>query len=227
MQRRQGIRPSLLAGSPGLRNSKPYKTVSGVVRQGANSNRAVKIILLSCVSLALLFYALGTRAALWSSLGRPKVSSNSGVGPGRVSAVTYDQGPTSSRSGGDTVEENVSDDPRISPGFRGASHNMVIRDDDGASEEDRVMSKYNAGWGGIPDEDLELWAPLGVDPQGTLQRSLNPINIQVAWGFGSNNLNLYSYRALESILHVYPEACVRFITIGKSRSPERIHSLRS
>lgn len=39
----------------------------------------------------------------------------------------------------------------------------------------------------------------------------------VGWGFGSPELTLYTYRALESILHVYPGARVKVITIGKTR----------
>lgn len=39
----------------------------------------------------------------------------------------------------------------------------------------------------------------------------------VGWGFGSPELTLYSYRALESILHVYPGAHVKFITIGEKK----------
>ena len=39
--------------------------------------------------------------------------------------------------------------------------------------------------------------------------------VLVGWGFGSPQLTLYTYRALESILHVYPGARVRFITTGE------------
>ncbi|CAM9696033.1 unnamed protein product [Sphacelaria rigidula] len=36
----------------------------------------------------------------------------------------------------------------------------------------------------------------------------------ITWGFGSADMTLYAYRALESLLHVYPQARVRFITVG-------------
>ncbi|CAM9643795.1 unnamed protein product, partial [Pylaiella littoralis] len=79
-----------------------------------------------------------------------------------------------------------------------------------------VVETWNeqAGWGGIPSTELEEWAPLGPDPQGALPRTGAEPQVVVGWGFEAQQLTLYTYRALESILHVYPEAHVRFITIG-------------
>lgn len=81
----------------------------------------------------------------------------------------------------------------------------------------RAMWKRAAGWETVADQDLEHWAPLGPDPPGYLERTpataAGPL-VMIGWGFGSTRLTLYGYRALESVLHVYPKARVRFITIG-------------
>ena len=48
----------------------------------------------------------------------------------------------------------------------------------------------------------------------------------VGWGFGSPELTLYTYRALESILHVYPGAHVKIITVGKEEEQSSSHAER-
>ncbi|CAN0256756.1 unnamed protein product, partial [Ectocarpus sp. 4 AP-2014] len=82
----------------------------------------------------------------------------------------------------------------------------------------RERWQYEAGWGEVPLDDLEEWAPLGPDPIGCLPRTTaNPAGqpkVLVGWGFGAPKLTLYGYRALESIMHVYPGARVRVITVG-------------
>ena len=80
----------------------------------------------------------------------------------------------------------------------------------------RTRWKREAGWGSVADDDLEEWAPLGPDPLGCLPRAppQSQPAVMVGWGFGSTRLTLYAYRALESLLHVYPKARVKFITIG-------------
>lgn len=82
----------------------------------------------------------------------------------------------------------------------------------------RERWKEAAGWGSVADDSLEDWAPLGPDPAGCLPRApeLARPSVFVGWGFGNTRLTLYSYRSLESLLHVYPGAHVQFLTTGTS-----------
>lgn len=55
----------------------------------------------------------------------------------------------------------------------------------------------------------------GCLPRTTANPAGQP-KVLVGWGFGAPKLTLYGYRALESIMHVYPGARVRVITVGES-----------
>eukprot|EP00752_Nemacystus_decipiens_P017805 g15963.t1 len=150
-------------------------------------------MLLSCAALALLMY--------YRSRPAPSGGEGKNVGAGG-SAVS---GAGGGVYGGET-------DPWIGvDGLLGGNGTAV----EGIGRE---RWKELAGWGDVPLSDLEDWAPLGPDPQGCLPRtSAKPEahpHVLVGWGFGSPKLTLYTYRALESILHVYPGAHVKIITVG-------------
>lgn len=67
----------------------------------------------------------------------------------------------------------------------------------------------------INDIEIEPWIPLGKDPLDSLRRTNRTLSIYLTWPFAADDLNLHNYRALESILHVYPEANkVQFLLSG-------------
>ncbi|CAM9981616.1 unnamed protein product, partial [Discosporangium mesarthrocarpum] len=205
MQRRPAPRHTPLVGSCSGSHGERHRTTPTIGGLQRRNNSAVKIVLVSCASVALVFYAMSARFAGGGGYPLPTAHQEVPTNHGLVH-------PAGLMSAESVRESEMEDDhdPEMRSEFEAGSQGR----DDGMEEEERVFSKLRAGWASISDEDLEPWAPLGPDPPGSLPRSHVPIKIYIAWGFGSDYFTLYSHRALESLLHVYPESTVRFITIG-------------
>ncbi|CAN0035859.1 unnamed protein product [Scytosiphon promiscuus] len=184
----------------------------GSYARGGSANQTIctapKAMLLACVAVLLVLVSYNNK------LSPPSVLKNDGRGGGgwgggRKSSDTR-PGDGAAVGGGLWKDRTGAGDGWSIPG----NGTTVLGDS-------RERWKYEAGWGEVATADLEEWAPLGPDPQGCLPRTTAAAPAQptvlVGWGFGTQQMTLYTYRALESVLHVYPESHVRVITIAGPR----------